>query len=284
MGLFSDVLLTADFDRTLTATDSSIPERNLEAIRYFIAEGGAFTVNTGRSLAMSRCFLDKVPMNAPVLLYNGGAAYDAQKEAFVFAHEIPLPQGPTLRRIAALCQGQILEVQGADAHYVFSRNQAWERYITWTGVPGSVVGMDEDLGPFLKICVFDGLNKGTVDSLFHAEPEEIVRMDRVEAALRAELGENVTILRVAPRTVDIVAPGVSKGGAARQLQAVLGKKLLICAGDEQNDISMLDMADFSFCPAGSAVADRYPNVCSCNEGAVADVIYKKIPAILERMP
>ena len=47
---------------------------------------------------------------------------------------------------------------------------------------------------------------------------------------------------------------------------------------------MLDMADFSFCPAGSAVADRYPNVCSCNEGAVADVIYKKIPAILERMP
>ena len=52
----------------------------------------------------------------------------------------------------------------------------------------------------------------------------------------------------------------------------------------QNDISMLDMADFSFCPAGSAVADRYPNVCSCNEGAVADVIYKKIPAILERMP
>ena len=284
MGRFSDVLLTVDFDRTLTAEDSSIPERNLEAIRYFIAEGGAFTVNTGRSLAMSRCFLNTVPMNAPVLLYNGGAAYDAQKETFVFAHEIPLPQGETLRRIAALCQGKILEVQGTDAHYVFSRNRAWERYITWTGVPGSVVGMDDDLGPFLKICVFDGLNKGTVDSLFHAEPEEIVRMDRVEAALRAALGENVTILRVAPRTIDIVAPGVSKGGAARQLQAALGKKLLVCAGDEQNDISMLDMADYSFCPAGSAVSDRYPNVCSCNEGAVADVIYKKIPAILERMP
>ena len=99
MGRFSDVLLTVDFDRTLTAEDSSIPERNLEAIRYFMAEGGAFTVNTGRSLAMSRCFFDRVPMNAPVLLYNGGAAYDIQKEAFVFAHEIPLPQGPTLRRI-----------------------------------------------------------------------------------------------------------------------------------------------------------------------------------------
>ena len=33
MGKFSDILLTADYDRTLTAPDSSIPERNLEAIR-----------------------------------------------------------------------------------------------------------------------------------------------------------------------------------------------------------------------------------------------------------
>ena len=47
--MFSDVLLTVDYDRTLTAPDSTIPERNLEAIRYFIANGGTFTVNTGRS-------------------------------------------------------------------------------------------------------------------------------------------------------------------------------------------------------------------------------------------
>ena len=49
MGKFSDVLLTVDYDRTLTAPDSSIPERNLEAIRYFMENDGAFTVNTGRS-------------------------------------------------------------------------------------------------------------------------------------------------------------------------------------------------------------------------------------------
>ena len=30
--MFSDVLLTVDFDRTLTAPDSTIPQRNLEAI------------------------------------------------------------------------------------------------------------------------------------------------------------------------------------------------------------------------------------------------------------
>lgn len=40
MGKFSDVLLTVDYDRTLTAPDSSIPERNLEAIRYFMENDG----------------------------------------------------------------------------------------------------------------------------------------------------------------------------------------------------------------------------------------------------
>ena len=70
MGKFSDVLLTVDYDRTLTAPDSSIPERNLEAIRYFMENDGAFTVNTGRSVPMIRAFRDRVPVNAPLLLYT----------------------------------------------------------------------------------------------------------------------------------------------------------------------------------------------------------------------
>lgn len=282
MGLFSDVLLSVDFDRTLTAPDSTIPERNLEAIRYFMAEGGAFTVNTGRSLAMSRDFLKRVPLNAPLLVYNGGAAYDVQKEVFVFRHEISLPQGETLRKIARLCPGRLVELQSVSAHYVFEPNPVWEDYCRMGGVRGEVARMDDELGPFLKLCVIEGLRDSTVDGLFHAEPEEIARMDQAEAALRAGLGDAVTILRVAPRTLDIVAPGVSKGKAARELQAMLGRKLLVCVGDERNDLPMLEMADYSFCPADGAVADQFPNVCPCAEGAVADVITKKIPEILKR--
>ncbi|MBD9184888.1 MAG: hypothetical protein EGQ26_04475 [Clostridiales bacterium] len=282
MGLFSDVLLSVDFDRTLTAPDSTIPERNLEAIRYFMAEGGAFTVNTGRSLAMSRDFLKQVPLNAPLLVYNGGAAYDTRKEEFVFRHEIPLPQGQTLREIIRLCPGRLVELQGVSAHYVFEPNPVWESYCRRGGVRGEVVGMDDDLGPFLKLCVIEGLRDSTVDGLFHATPEELARMDQAEAALRGLFGSAATVLRVAPRTLDIVAPGVSKGKAARELQAMLGKKLLVCIGDERNDLPMLEMADYSFCPADGAVADQFPNVCPCADGAVADVIFKKIPEILKR--
>ena len=200
----------------------------------------------------------------------------------MFRHEISLPQGETLRKIARLCPGRLVELQSVSAHYVFEPNPVWEDYCRMGGVRGEVARMDDELGPFLKLCVIEGLRDSTVDGLFHAGPEEIARMDQAEAALRAGLGDAVTILRVAPRTLDIVAPGVSKGKAARELQAMLGRKLLVCVGDERNDLPMLEMADYSFCPADGAVADQFPNVCPCAEGAVADVITKKIPEILKR--
>ena len=91
--LYSDILLTVDFDRTLTAPDSTIPKRNLEAIEYFMANGGAFTMNTGRSVPMSRRnIFGIVPTNAPLLLYNGSAAYD--EKTGVFTRYAPLELDP----------------------------------------------------------------------------------------------------------------------------------------------------------------------------------------------
>ena len=62
---FDDFLITADFDHTLTGPDGTIPERNLEAIRYFTSNGGAFTVNTGRSGVTARDLWHKYPQTPP---------------------------------------------------------------------------------------------------------------------------------------------------------------------------------------------------------------------------
>ena len=67
---FDDVLLTVDYDRTLTAPNGEIPQRNLDAITYFMENGGVFTVNTGRSVATFWKYLDTLPRNAPLLMYN----------------------------------------------------------------------------------------------------------------------------------------------------------------------------------------------------------------------
>ena len=277
--MFSDVLLTVDYDRTLTAPDSTIPERNLEAIRFFMENGGAFTVNTGRSLPMAKAFLDKVPVNAPLLLYNGGAAYDTQREELVFVKEIQMDLWKTVHELLELFPDLTVEVQALDKHYDFLPNPAWDAFSANNCAYGTAQE-GQDLGPFLKFSLYGEIRGVTVSQLYQGSPEEVRRMDEAEKLLHEVYGDQVAVFRSGLRIIDVQAKGVSKAASARRLQKELGRKLLVCVGDAENDIVMLDGADFAFVPSDAILKDRYENVCKCADGAVADVIYEKIPRIL----
>ena len=278
--MFSDVLLTVDFDRTLTAPDSTIPERNLEAIRYFIQNGGAFTVNTGRSLPMTKVFREIVPVNAPLLLYNGALTYDT-RTGEVEAVKIPLDQAHTIRRCMALLPEMTVEIQGMDAHYIFEEDPIWDAFSGDNHCAWGHANPEDDLGPFVKFAVYDRLKSSRLADLYEASAEDLARVDAAEGLLRQEFGEFCDIFRAAPKIMDVQAKGVSKANAARALQQKLGKKILVCVGDGENDLPMLSVADYAFCPGDAIVAQHFPNVCNCADGAVADVIYQEIPKILK---
>jgi len=284
MGIFSDVLLTVDYDRTLTAPDSTIPERNLEAIRYFIENGGVFTVNTGRSLPMTRVFRDRVPVNAPLLLYNGSAAYDLQEGKLSFCHEIRMDMWETVRRCQELFPDLTVEVQGIDAHYRFCENPMWDAFSDYQHCAHGFARPGDDLGTFLKFTLYGEFRDVTVADMYNGSPEERKRMDEAEQLLRREFGEHCEVFRAATRIIDIHAKGVSKARSARELQQRLGRKILVCAGDAENDLSMMRDADHAFAPADGIIADSFETVCKCADGAVAEVIYKKIPEILDLNP
>lgn len=281
MGIFDSVLLTTDYDRTLTDPNSVIPRRNLDAIRYFIEQGGAFTINTGRSVPMTAPWPKDLPLSAPLILYNGAAVYDRDTGEFLFTHPIAADQTQLVAEIQSLLDGEILELQGYDAHYTFSEQPAWMSFYSNVGCPAGYCQADADLGKLLKLSILGPITSPTVSDLFRPDPAVIARYDRLEEALRSRLSDVLGIMRPAPCIIDMQAPGVCKGSAARQLQKHLGKSILVCVGDERNDISMLDAADFAFCPRGSLLDGQYETVCPCAEGSVADVIYEKIPQILE---
>jgi len=281
MGIFSDVLLTVDFDRTMTGPDSTIPERNLEAIRYFMENDGAFTINTGRSLPMTKVFRELVPVNVPLLLYNGSAAYDLQNQTVLDAKIIDLPMAETLRYVMNLVPDMTVEIQGLDAHYIFEENPAWDAFSEGNHCAWGHAEPEDDLGPFLKLALYGRIGSAAVSTLYEYTPEEIRRFDEVQQLLQEKLGDHCEVFRAAPKILDIHAKGVSKANAARILQKKLGRSILVCVGDGENDVSMLDDADFAFAPGDAIVAKRYPNVCKCADGAVADVIYEKIPEILK---
>ena len=278
---FSDVLLTVDYDRTLTAPDSTIPARNLEAIKYFMEQGGAFTVNTGRSVPMAKSFMSIVPVNAPLLLYNGSAAYDVPSGRLEFCHEIPLDLWQTVSTAREMLPDLTVEVQGQKAHYTCPENPGWAAFCRRQGCTCEFVRPGDELGRVLKFSVYGAFHDDTVNSLFHGTPREVRRMDEAEALLKETFGRHCEVFRAAARIIDIHAKGVSKAHSAQELQQRLGRKILVCAGDADNDLSMMRGADFAYAPADAHIADQFETVCDCASGAVADVIFEKIPEILK---
>ena len=203
-----------------------------------------------------------------------------EKEQITFLHEIQLDMWETVGKLMELFPDLTVEVQALDKHYAFAPNPGWEAFSAnncayATAEPG------QDLGPFVKFALYGELREVTVDHLFHGSPEEIARMDQAEALLNQVYGDNVAAFRSGPRIIDVQAKGVSKGRAARELKQRLGRKILVCMGDAENDVVMLQGADHAFVPADAIVSDRFENVCPCAEGSVADVIYRKIPELLK---
>ena len=280
--MFSDVLLTADYDRTITAPDSSVPRRNLEAIRYFMANGGTFTVNTGRSIPMTRAFRDRVPVNAPLLLYNGSGAYDLQKEEMLFCHEIREDPWAVADYCLKAFPDLTFEIQGLDAHYRFKEDPMWDALSDNNHCARAFAERGHVFDPFLKFSLYGEIRTNRISDMFEGTEEELKRMDAAQQQLTAVFGDRMEIFRAGARIIDVHAKGVSKMRSARELKEKLQKKILVCIGDGENDVSMLKGADYAFCPADAAVADRFINVCSCGQGAVADVIYREIPKILAK--
>ena len=275
---YSDVLLTVDFDRTFSACDSTVPQRNLDAVRYFMDHGGTFTINTGRSAVNFAQQIQTTPVNAPFLLYNGSAAYENGKLSQCV--EIDVDMWEMIDLLHGKFPELDLEIHGSEYHYLVEPTEKVRALYENLGWRWKEAKRGMDMGPFIKLSLFGQTELPLFSELYKATEEDLKMFAEAIETIKTHYGDKVEIFRAGPRLLNIHAKGVSKLKAARTLQKRLGKKILVCVGDAQNDIPMLDGADYAFCPADSVIADRYPNVCCCDEGAVADVILKELPKIL----
>lgn len=274
MADFSQFLLVSDYDHTLTDHESRVPQKNLDAISYFIASGGTFTICTGRSLPASRKTFEGIPMNAPLLFCNGAACYDLRTEELVFCHPLPEDSVSFMQKCEQTYTDLRLEVHCLDKHYVFHpdayrdavlrRQQANFVHATWDMVPH----------PRIKFSLYNW-NASTAAVDPNSEQGRYFR--RVTDEVNALGQGRYTAINSLPGLVEVQIAGTSKGLAARELANRLGGKTLVCVGDAPNDITMLQEADLPFYVSDGDVrmtAYNFPQCAPSYEGAVADVIRK----------
>ena len=166
---YSDVLLTADFDRTLTGPDSVVPKRNIEAISYFIQNGGSFTVNTGRTPATFWKHFGEVPCNVPILLFNGSAAY--QNGELTDCVTIDLPVWETMDKLQSLFPDMDLEIQGETIHYLIDPSPAMLAMYAHMDWKYTLAEKGQAVGQFLKFALWGQGTTGRMADMYDATPE-----------------------------------------------------------------------------------------------------------------
>ena len=94
MGKFDGIIIVSDIDGTFLGKNSRMVPENLEAIEYFKAEGGCFTIATGREVfSIPRVIpMVKELCNIPIIACNGAFIYDFQKEQIVVEEFLPEPE------------------------------------------------------------------------------------------------------------------------------------------------------------------------------------------------
>lgn len=274
MGKFTGLLLASDYDNTLAYTEEAlrlcrpmppVSKANQAAIRYFMAEGGIFSVATGRAKPAFEAVADGVPMNGPTVLFNGAAIYDFSTGSYLCEAFLPeTARAHIAQTIRELPFAAVELYHDNNDIHALQPNDVTRRHLHVTHSPTVIVdSMEQVPSPISK-------------ALFSTEPAH-------QAALLDYLrGQgwygDYEIVASSDSLVELTARGANKGGMVRRLAALLHipQANVACVGDHANDISMLTWAGMAFAPANALPEVRalpcVRTLPDCREDAIAALI------------
>ena len=261
MDKFAGVLLASDFDDTLYCDEGGVPSANLEALGYFLREGGRFTVATGRAKRTFAPHFHDVPINAPVILSNGAMLYDFAADRVVV--DLPLPE-TAAADLAALSEEMPelgIECYHGDDVYIHHPNAYTQRHVERVKTTWTQRELLEIPTPWSKAVI-------------QADHETLLK---AQAVIRQRWGDRYEAIFSNIVLLECTAKTASKGGMVLKLAQLLGidRANIDCAGDTQNAIPMLAASAIPFAPGNCApaVKDWGATVLRpCEEDFIAQVV------------
>ena len=248
MGKYDGILLCSDFDGTL-AIEAVVSEENARAIKYFQENGGLFTLISGRPIRTQKILLTNVLPNTYVCGCNGAEIGMLDGSETVYSDFLDRSVKESHIKI---CR----EVSGIKAFHLFSKEKCLNFF-----------DMDFDEAKVREI-----VDNGVYKIVYTVDPE---KSDFVKENVQRIIGNDYLATRSSILSVEVLRTRNVKGKAARRLADMVGAKTLVCAGDYENDISMVAEADIGYavgnaCDELKRVADRV--TVDVSEHAIAKII------------
>jgi hypothetical protein len=261
--------LFLDMDGTLLDDERKISKENMQALSSVIQAGDEVVITTGRPLASAKMLLKEHGLDQIgcryVIAFNGGMILDAGSGEIYYQRTIPIPD---LQILIKEARKQGVYIQTYDGELVLSERAGEEldHYTHKTGMRARVV---TDMLEVIK----EEPCKALCANLKSPEPLEAF-VDHMASWAEGKVDMYLSCREY----LEVMPKGVTKGNAVKYFCQRFGIPIenAVTAGDEQNDISMLEAAG-----TGCAVGNAQPEVkaaadyvCKAdnNHSAIAEIV------------
>lgn len=263
-------MIASDFDGTLLRSNLTVAQKSADAIKSYIARGGAFVVSTGR-MAMSidrwKSYLGISGQKIPVIGFNGSVVTDDNGN--VVASTL-MTADVALRIIKkAMELGVYCHFYDISNVYVREINDINYEYAVITDAPLKVVGrLDRYLEAHPDMLI--------PKVMLYIQPEQREELERIFDDMKLS---SVKHMMSEENYFEFVSAKSGKETGMKMAAELLGIPLsgVIAIGDNQNDVGMikeagLGVAVANACAEARAAADY---IAKCNDDdPIAEIIEK----------
>ncbi|WP_029230930.1 Cof-type HAD-IIB family hydrolase [Butyrivibrio sp. VCB2006] len=223
-----------DLDGTLLNKQKEITPGTLEALKKFTDAGNHFCINTGRAIDSAKAVYDGLGLDfkgSYLCGSNGTEIYSVDEDRYVFKTGIPMEM---VNPILDLADEYQVHCHTYNEDHIVSRHDGecmnYYRRVIKTPLIVTDNVMEHITQPPSKMIAI--------------ELHDHDKQERFRKALYEMTGGELTLLYSNPYYLEIFPATAGKGSAVIRLADILGIPVAntYAAGDEQNDISMIEAA------------------------------------------
>lgn len=234
------MLLVCDMDGTLLNSTSKLSRENIKAAEQFVQGGGLFTIATGRMEVAIKKYTEQLPINTPVIIYNGAVIYDIKSGKQIWQRFLPMNAFEVIKEISQVFPEIGIEIFQGGNVYIINRNEETDKHLTREAFSPIYAPIEKVPDKWYK-------------AIFAWDPAKLLM---VEEFLKDKM-DNFYSVYSEPQFLELLGMSTSKGNALQNLAKIMGIKQenIIAVGDNLNDLDMIKYAG-----TGVAVANAHDDI------------------------
>ena len=266
MAKLTDLLVVSDLDGTLLQAGYGIPKDNLDAIERFTANGGRFSLATGRSVSSVRRYIEWIRPTVPVILINGALIYDFNREEVLFDQPLPETFFDIVQEVMATFPDVGVELHNKRGITVARQNEQTNQHLAAERTP-------YDLADITHLKEFRW-NK----ALFACPEQKIKQVNNYISARRKTANyRDFEFVRSSQVFLEVLSKNINKGTGLEKLAELTDTPLsnTVVIGDYFNDLPMFEIAGYSAAVANAPIEVRSradATILACLQGGAGEFI------------